>query len=117
MDIKNKGNGKEEVALLPHALTVRLLFFIVGLPFVLLFGVAGFLITGHSARSDVVFAVYALPSGIISDIIIRRYFRIVTLLTDKPRIPFVYVWIAVCILMIIGLLDLDEASKALSPNE
>ncbi len=116
MDTKNKDNGKEEVALLPRALTVRLLFFIVGLPFVLLFGIAGFLITGHSARSDVVFAVYALPSGVIADIIVRRYFKIVTLFTDKPRIPFVYVWIAICILMIIGLLDLDEASQVLSPN-
>ncbi|MFQ5662662.1 MAG: hypothetical protein ACE5HL_02385 [Terriglobia bacterium] len=55
----------------------------------------GFLL-GLSVSSDIVFGVYALISGVAADVVLRRRFGRTLLVWQRPRIPFVAFWIALC---------------------
>lgn len=69
------------------------LFFIIGLIVLLLIGIAVRLITGLSSVDDHVFAVEALVSGLLAELIIKKWFHKELYLFPKLNIRFYYFWI------------------------
>jgi hypothetical protein len=91
--------GREEVSVLlsPHWITIFLAIAVVAslVPFF-----AGFMF-GLSVSHDRVFGVYALISGVLADCLIRWRFRRLLLLFTRPRVPFVVLWIVLCLYVIV----------------
>lgn len=52
---------------------------------------------GFSVASDFVFGLYALISGAFSDFLIRWRFSKNLILFRKPKIPFLILWILLCL--------------------
>lgn len=53
-----------------------------------------------------VFGLNAALSGIIADQILRRHFRVAVLVTKFPRLPLIWIWLAV--MLLIGVIGPDR---------
>jgi hypothetical protein len=74
----------------------HLLFMLIGVAFLLPIGILVRLALGLSAVDDRVFAVEALASGLLAELVIRRLWRRRLILFEKAPVPFLLVWVALC---------------------
>lgn len=81
----------------PHWVAI---FFAIAVPASLVPFYIGFLL-GLSVAHDVVFGVYALLSGVFADFVIRMGFKRLLVVFRKPRIPFLALWIVLCIYIMV----------------
>lgn len=99
----NKGEveseEKKEVSVLksPHWLTV---FFAIAVPASFVPLIIGF-IFGLTVTNDHVFGIYALLSGTFADFIIRSKFKRALMVFQKPRVPFIMLWVLLCLYVIV----------------
>ncbi len=77
------------------------LFSLVGGVFVVVIGVSVWLISGLSASSDRVFAIEALLSGLLVDLGFRCILNRKLVLAPKLEIPFIYLWLLLCLYVFI----------------
>jgi len=73
------------------------LFFLIGGAFLLVMGVLVRFLLGFSARSDQVFAIEALVTGVATDLVFRRFFRCRLVVAPKIDISFLYLWLLLCL--------------------
>lgn len=78
------------------------LFFVVGLAFLLVIGVSVRFVLGYSAASDRVFAIEALVSGVLANLVIRYAMHRRLMLIPKLPIPFIYFWPLLCLYIYIA---------------
>ena len=92
---QSEENKRQEVSVLtsPHWIAV---FLAIAVPTSLVPFLIGFML-GLSVGRDFVFGLYALLSGAFSDYIIRWRFGRVLVVFRRPRIPFIILWILLCL--------------------
>jgi hypothetical protein len=78
------------------------LFFVIGGAFLLLIGISVRFILDLSASSDRVFAVEALLSGLLVELVFRRVLNRKLVLVPKLEIPFIYFWPLLCLYVFIA---------------
>ncbi len=78
------------------------LFSLIGGAILIPIGLLVWFLLDLSAASDRVFAVEALISGLLADQVFRRLFRRNLMAIPKIKIPFVYVWILLCLYVFIA---------------
>ena len=71
----------------------HLLFFVMGAFILILIGISVRLITGLSSSDDRVFAVEALVTGLLTEIVIKKWFHKELYLFPKLNLRFYYFWI------------------------
>ena len=81
----------------PHWLGV---FFLIAVPASAVPFIVGFML-GLSVSSDIVFGVYALLSGTFADLLLRWRFRKALMALLTPPIPFMVVWLMLCLYVIL----------------
>lgn len=72
-------------------------FFIIGAAFLIIIGLSTRVLLGLSAASDRVFAIEALFSGILVEIVLRQVFKRKLVVAPKLEIPFAYIWPLLCL--------------------
>ena len=87
--------NREEILILtsPHWIAV---FMAIAVPTSLVPFLIGF-IFGLSVAQDFVFGLYAMVSGVFADFVIRRRYGRVLVVFRKPRIPFIGLWVLLCL--------------------
>lgn len=78
------------------------IFSVVGLVLLLPIGLTLTATTGLSSASDVVFAFEALTAGLLTELIFRRWLKRTLVLLKKPKVPFVYAWIVLCLYVLMA---------------
>jgi uncharacterized membrane protein len=58
-------------------------------------------VAGLSVANTSVFGLYALISGVLADVGIRRWLRRTLVVFQSPRVPFVALWVALCLYVIV----------------
>jgi len=58
-------------------------------------------IAGLSVANTSVFGGYALISGVIADVVLRRWLRKVLVVYGSPRVPFIALWFVLCMYVIV----------------
>ena len=81
----------------PHWIAI---FMAIAIPASLIPFALGFVL-GLSVTRDAVFGAYALISGIFADYIIRAKLGRALVLLSNPRIPFVVLWILLCVYVVV----------------
>lgn len=77
-------------------------FFVVGFIFLLVIGISVRFLLGYSAESDRVFAMEALVSGVLTDLVLRYVMHRRLMLLPKLPIPFIYLWPLLCLYVYIA---------------
>ncbi len=78
------------------------LFFLIGGILLLVIGVSVRYILGLSAVSDRVFAIEALLSGLLAELVFRRRLNRKLVVAPKVEIPFFYLWPLLCLYVFIA---------------
>ena len=71
----------------------HVIFFILGLIILILIGIPVRFITGLSSADDKVFAVEALIAGLLTEVVIKKWFHKELYLFPKLNLRFTYFWI------------------------
>ncbi|MCK5050207.1 MAG: hypothetical protein KAS53_00610 [Candidatus Cloacimonetes bacterium] len=78
------------------------LFLLIGGAFLVVIGISVRLILGLSAVSDRVFAIEALLSGFLAELVFRRLLNRKLVIAPKLKIPFIYFWPLLCFYVFIA---------------
>ena len=73
------------------------LFFVIGAAVLIVVGLSVTVTTGLSSASDRVFAVEAMISGLITEVIFRKSFKKQLVFMESIPVPFIVFWPLLCL--------------------